>query len=544
MSPTIDQPSIADYVDAFRRRLKLCLTIFGLVFGITLIVALGLEDYYQSSSEMRIDLQGPNLDLLEPLELTNYADQYIASLAQLAITDDAIKEWIDGTNVFSDRKENEKISDLIEDVSDGIEIELVTTTVTDPSSGKPVDLITGFTIAYDAAKPIDAMIITEKATAAFLEKDREIRTERAAAASGFLREEIDLKRQQISELEATIAEFKEANAGSLPELMGLNMSVAERTERDLQEIDRKIRSLQQDRIFRETQLEEIRQKSGSADRLKQLEADYLRAISIYGPDHPDVVRIGRQVAAMTSDPNDGGESSEIQRVEMELAAAKQRYSDLHPDVVSLQRRLQALRATAAAGSNVSTVEPAYLQLRAQINAIDSELSGLRNSAYALKEKYDEFQDRIARMPQVEREYLVLARDLQTAQLAFEDLRKRMAQAQQTESFESGNRGARLVQLRDAYLPDDPSGPPRLAIGILGFVLAASLSMGAVLTTEAADGTIRNTRDIRMIVNTMPIAEIPVIVATESGSAMRRRIWVIGTALLLIGAAILIVARDF
>jgi uncharacterized protein involved in exopolysaccharide biosynthesis len=540
MPSSFDVPTSSDYFETFRRRLNLSLSIFGVVFGIAAIAAIGLTDVYRSSTEMRIDLEGPNVDLLEPLALTSYADQYIDSLRQRAITDDNITAWIEETEAYAEERDDIALPELVARVHENIRIEMVATTVTDPRSGKPVDLITGFAAAFNAHKPEDARIIAQKLAAAFLDEDRQIRTERAAAASGFLRGEIDLKRQEIIRLEAEIAEFKEANAGSLPELMGLNMTVLERSERDLQGIETEIRALQQDKIFRESQLEEIRQGSVSVEGLRKLEEEYLRAISIYGPDHPDVVRMRRQVAAMTGGAIDSGEGSEIQRMEAELAAARQRYSEVHPDVLSLKRRLETLRSGGSTGSTENDINPVYLQLRAQVNALNTELAGLRARALTIKDKFDQTQDRIARMPQVEREYLKLNRALQTEQLAFDDLRSRMAQAQQTESFESGERGARLVKVRDAALPGSPAGPPRIAIMVLGSLLAVALAIGATVLAEALDGSVRSRRDVQALVNTPPIAEIPIICVADADGSSRRRIAIIGTTVVVIGVILFIV----
>lgn len=518
------------------------MTTFCLVLGAAILAAILLPDIYRSSTEMRIDLEGPNVDLLEPLALTNYADQYIDSLQRRVITDDQIVTWIEETNAYPGHRDDHSMSDLVKLVRDNIRIQMVTTTAMQPSSGKPIDLITGFLAAFDAQDANDTLLIAKRLAAAFLEEDKKIRTERAAVASSFLIEEIDVKRQEITRLEAEIAEFKEENAGSLPELMSLNMSVLNRTERDMEAVGAEMRVLQQDKIFRDSQLEEIRLASESADRLKQLEDEYLSAISIYGPDHPDVVRIKRQVAALTGGAVDSGKSNEIIQLEIQLTEARQRYSDLHPDVLSLRKRLERLRSQDSASSSEEDINPKYLQLHAQKNALDTQLAGLRDRDRVLRFKYDEIQDRIARMPQVERQYLALARDLQTEQLAFNDLRKRLAQAQQTESFESGERGARLVKIRNASLPKAPVAPPRLAIAIFGGILAVSLAIGATVLTEALDGSIRGRRDILTLVNTMPIAEIPVIRGSGSVFRLRRQAGLIRTTVLfiLVGGVILMI----
>ena len=537
MNPSLDQPGLIDYIETFRRRRKVFMTTICVFFGVAVLAAILLPDIYRSGTEMRIDLEGPNIDLLEPLALTSYADQYINSLQRRVMTWDEVTTWIKDTNVYSELRDELSLPDLYSIVLDNIRIEMVTTEVMDPRSGRPVSLITGFVAAFEAEEPQQAFMIAEKLAATFLAKDREIRTERAAATSSFLLEEIDINRKKIVKLENRIASFKQDNAGSLPELMGLNMSVTDRTERDMESVRSEIRILQQDKIFRESQLEEIRQRSKSDNRLRQLEDEYLLAISRYGPEHPDVIRIRRQVAALTGGAIDSGESDEIVQLERALAEALQKYSDLHPDVLALQRRLETLRSGNSASTSGLDINPRYLQLHAQVNALDTQIAGLRDRARMLQVKYDEIQDRIALMPQVEKRYLALNRDLRTEQLAFEDLRSRLTQAQQTESYESGDLGARLVKIRNASLPIEPVAPPRLAIVILGGILAVTLAVGAAVLAETLDRSVRGRRDIQMLVNIIPIAEIPIIRDSASILQRRRRAVVIAA---VVGGAILLI----
>lgn len=542
MKSSIDQPTLADYIETFRRRSKVFGLTLGLIFGAAALAAILLPDVYRSSTEMRIDLQGPNVELLEPLALTNYADQYIHTLRQQAITFDEIGPWLEETDVYSELRNEMSLPQLYSKLVDNIRLQNVTTDAMDPRSGRPVSLITGLVISFDAEDPQDAFVVAEMLAATFLAKDRELRTERATATSSFLLEEIDVKRKEIERLEAGIASFKEEHAGSLPELMSLNMSVLDRTERDLESVRAEIGTLQQDKIFRESQLEEIRRGTDQADRLGELENEYLRAISVYGPDHPDVIRIKRQVAALVGDAGSSTENDEVRMLETALAEARQKYSDVHPDVLSLQRQLEQARSRASIGQSGNDINPRYLELRAQVNAIDTQLASLRERARTLQAKFEETQRRLALTPQVEKEYLALARDLQTQQIAFEDLRRRLTQAQQTESFESGERGARLVKIRNASLPNSPAGPPRLAIVVLGGILGVSLAFGAALLAEMLDGSVRSGRDIQRLVSIVPIAEIPVIQGSAAVSTKRRHTAIIAatTLLLLVGGAVIIV----
>src|SRR5690606_11922539 len=105
--------------------------------------------------------------------------------------------------------------------------------------------------------PVSAQLVASRIAAAFLAEDRAVRTRRAATAAEFLAEQIEAKRAEIEELEAKIAAFKEQYAASLPDMMTLNLTVLERTERDLEAVQAQIRTLEENRIFRAAQLEEL-----------------------------------------------------------------------------------------------------------------------------------------------------------------------------------------------------------------------------------------------------------------------------------------------
>src|SRR5690606_23115898 len=147
----------------------------------------------------------------------------------------------------------------------------------------------------------------------------------------------------------------------------------------------------------------------SSDLLNQIEQEYRRAVALYGPEHPDVLRLKRQIASLTNDPAAGG--SELAQLEAQLASLKERYSDQHPDVVSLRHRIEALKQS---GAGDAPTDPVYLQLRAQIHAINSNVAGLRQREQELHDRLAELQGKIAQTPQVERQYQDLQRQLQTA----------------------------------------------------------------------------------------------------------------------------------
>ncbi len=536
MATTTEDYTMKDYVNALRRRMGLFAGVLAFVLGVAIAFAILPPDTYRSTAEMRIDMQGPNVELLRPIELTNYADQYIKSLEQKVMSGENLQAWIEASNAYRHLggvSMSEKIARMRED----IEVRMVFTSVIEEQSGEEVDLITGFTTSFTARDPEAARIVADKAAAAFLAEDRATRVDQAMAASSFLQEQIATQRDEIADIEARIAEFKEAHAGAMPDLLVLNMTALDRTTQELEQVDREIRTLEQDRFFREAQLQEIQATAGgSATQLAALEAEYLRAVALYGPDHPDVIRSKRQIAALTGEG--AGGVSTVEQLETQLAGLRERYSDQHPDVIAKQRELEAARAAGLTGSSLG--DPLYLQLRAQVNAIDSNISSLKARAEELRQSRADLQDRIARMPQVEREFQVLQRELQTATIAFDNLRQRSMQAQQIESFESGERGARLQQIREARAPDEPTGPPRLAISILGLFVATTFAGGAALFAEMSDNTIRGRKDVLSVMHTHAIAAVPIVQNSVYRSDRRRHLLVVSVSALMLGAIIFLI----
>ena len=378
-----------------------------------------------------------------------------------------------------------------------------------------------------------------------VEQDRLVRTERAADTSSFLQQQIDMKRAEIAELEGKVADFKELHKGALPETLQLNMAAIERIERELDSVQLELRNLEQDRIFRMAQLDQIVQRSASATELAELEREYRRMVSVYGPDHPDLMRIVRQIEALTTGPGASGQSAELARLESELAIARERYTEEHPDILSLRRRIEALRLEERQAPASSEGDPLYLQLRAQVNAIDVRFGGLRSRTRELRARLAETDDRMARMPQVELEFQALMRDLESARSIFRNLQDRLAVARQTEALESGESGARITLVQQAFLPLEPAGPARAGMILLAVIIGTVIGGMAAVGAEALDTKVRGRRDVLLAFGAPPLAVVPMLSNSVSRRGARRRaIAIFGTVLVVAAVIALMLGRAF
>ena len=162
---------------------------------------------------------------------------------------------------------------------------------------------------------------------------------------------------------------------------------------------------------------------------------------------------------------------------------------------------------------------------------------LQTRVPALRKKIEDYEDRLARTPQVESEYQAVNRRLATARDNFENLQQRQVIARQTEALEATEIGARLIEVRAASLPRSPSGPPRIAILLIGLFVAGTLGFGVMMIAEMTDTSVRGSRDVAMVMDMVPLATIPVIENSLSQASRHRQVYLISVTVLVATAAI-------
>jgi uncharacterized protein involved in exopolysaccharide biosynthesis len=258
----------------------------------------------------------------------------------------------------------------------------------------------------------------------------------------------------VAGLESKLAEFKRANAGQLPELTEVNMSMMDRAETQLATNDQQMRSLRQERVFLAAQLEQARSAGPDAGSVRQLEDQYARMRSSYDESHPDMVALRRQIDSLkfgTSASTGTSLRSQLNSKRATLAEARQRYGEEHPDIKRLQRDIATLETRIKAGERgdveMSDGTPMGMQLRTQINAVDSQLASLMAQNAALRAKLSGIERNVTAAPTVEREYSNVTRDLQSAREKYQQLLDRQMDAEIGEAAIVGGRADefRLVQ---------------------------------------------------------------------------------------------------
>lgn len=529
-----DIKGLGDYLAILHRRKKQLIIPAALIFIISTLLAIGLPAVYQSKATILIEQQEIPVDLVRST-VTSYAGERIQMISQRVMTTDNLSKIINDYDLYKDARKTTSMTILVEEMRKEISLEMISADVVDPRSGRPTTATIAFTLSFNNESPRTSQKVTNELVSLFLNANLERRAKSAIETTGFLATESKKLEGKVAELEKNLAEFKERNVNNLPELQQLNVQLMNRAENDLKRVDQQIRALEERKIYLTSELSQIDPDSGAVsargsrilsprDRLKELQTSLISLSSRYSPSHPDLIKTKKEIAALREEVGDTGEASELNKQIKELrtqrALLRDRYSPEHPDLKKIERSLtqteEALKKAVKAKKNeendldIESDNPIYVQLKSQLNAAEGELGSMRELRQKLVDKITDFETRLLKSPQVEREYRNLTRDYDNALAKYKEVKAKQLEAELAESLERENKGERFSLIEPPLVPEKPSKPNRIAILFLGFIFSLAGGVGSVAVAEALSDAIRDTGGLIQLTGEPPLVTIPYI----------------------------------
>jgi hypothetical protein len=224
-----------------------------------------------------------------------------------------------------------------------------------------------------------------------------------------------------------------------------------------------------------------------------------------------------------------------------LQKARQRYGAKHPDTLKLERELRAAQDQLAAAPPVapqSASNPDYVQLQVELSSLNSELDAALVQQRATEDKKAKMEERLLKAPTIERDYVALKRDYDTAVAKYLDLRSKTAEAELTQNLENKRMGETLTLIEPPAAPLAPIKPNRLAILAVAVLAAVAGGITAGVLHDAADGRIHGWRQLAGICGQTPLAVVPFIRTANDRRRGKRVILLELLLLLLLCAAAL------
>jgi len=562
VNTTIEKPNaLREYLAAAKHRRKSLIIAFSLGLLATIALALTLPAKYRSAGTILIEQQEMPQELVRST-VTSYADERIQVISKRVMTTETLLNIIRRYDLYPKERAKETREALLSRMRKDIGLKMISADVIDPRSGHPTSATIAFEVSYTSRSAEVAAKVANELTTLFLNENLNNRTQLARDAANFLESEADRLDHQSADLELKLADFKDKNLHKLPELTQLNMTLLDRTGEQLRELQNRKDSLEQQRVFLEAQLAQLKPNStvfsdtgerivSTADRLKMARSQLDTARALYAPDHPDVIRLQREVdglekgVASGPDAKSTASSTELndlqrrlENAQSALADAEQRYSPEHPDRIRLQRQVADLKAQLAAQTaatppapagvtpNASPVQadnPAFVQVQAQLSATRNDLAALAIEEQKLHAQADQYQRDISMSPQVEKEYRELSRDYENVRAKYAEIRSKQVEAKTAQDLEADRKGERFTLIDPPLPPEEPVSPNRFLIFVGGLVLSVGIALGLLWYLETMDATVRGRTDLFNLTGVAPLALVPHIGNLAEELARRRRL---------------------
>lgn len=555
--------SLRDLWQVFRRRrVPIFLTVMTIaVVGIA--TAFLWPASYRSKATILIEEQEIPSDIVRSA-ISSYADQRIETIKQQVMTRATLWRIVEQYGLYAKLRQRNPAEEVLEQFTKDIQVDVMNVKVIDKRTQTPTQATIAFTLAYDGESPEITQKVANELTSLFLGQNLKTRERHAQETSAFLKKESEQLADRIQQIEMQLAGIKQKADGALPELTSLNMTMLSQAERELLDADRDIRSLEERKTNLEGELAMLKPHTpiigasgerilDSGERLKALRAQHAGAIGYLSPEHPDVLRMQQEIAALERETGRQPTPDELHKKltgeQARLASLLDRYGDEHPDIIrarqiiaSLEQELDRAVKAGTQSAAVKPENPAYINIRSQLSSTTGSLLSLRKSREGIKRRVDEYARRLERTVEIEPAYLDLSRNREESVRKHMEIMSRMLEADVSKELEIQRKGERFSLIDPPDLPQKPEKPNRPIILILGLILALGGGAGSGALFEHLDRSIRGVEQLGKIVGLPPLAVIPYVPNQDDLRRLTRRR--VRVAMAGVCAAVLVVASVY
>lgn len=221
---------------------------------------------------------------------------------------------------------------------------------------------------------------------------------------------------------------------------------------------------------------------------------------------------GDRMQEVLNNPVVGSLKADLSRGEARLKELSTRYGDNHPQVIEAKANMAELRSRLDAEVKRVT---GGVTVTSTIN---------RSREQQLRAELDAQRVKVLRLKAVRDEGMVLARDVDSAQRAYEAVQTRLTQT----SLESQTTQSNINVLTQAVPPVEPSSPKVALNGVLSLFIGLLLAVGIAMLLEMLDRRVRAPDDVVAelglpILGVMPGAEPRRLLGARRDTAMQTRL---------------------
>jgi len=473
---TPDTATFSDFMRVLRKRARpAALTAFAVLLIMACFVFL-TPAVYEASAKLLIQQMNLPVTLTGGAGAQEYVEQRLQRTRQRVLTDENVKALIERHKLYESTFDVKLLEEKLATFNENVSITPQVTGVIDPGSMRAADLTYAFDVGFRDSDPATAQAVAAELAALFVSSSASQAKEEAEREIVFARTESERLASELREREARLSKFRQAHPVGLPDDRVRNQERAMAFERELAAVDADLRAARARQELYTAQLRDTPRDSPVLDETGQV-----------------VLRGADRLAA----------------AQQELMAARSKYSEDHPDVRRLRREIASLTSEVSSSSAAQPTNPAFIQLQAQANAASVEVRELSARRYDLSRSLSSTQGAISVSPQIEEQYADLVRDYEVIKTQYEQMRAQQATAELKRKA-ADSAAETYVLINPARVPEDPVEPDRVALMFLGIVLAIAAGLGTAYLLNAADPTVRGNQDVIALAGAEPFAHVPTI----------------------------------
>jgi polysaccharide chain length determinant protein (PEP-CTERM system associated) len=513
-----------DYVDILRRNVRWILAPVFAGLVISTVVAFMMQDTFVSTALIRIVPQQISPELVQNVSAQDVADR-INGMAQSILSRNTLTTLITAHGLYKKEMASEPMEDVVNTMRTAIKI-LPTAGVA--MSGRSLPAMQ---VSFSYRDKYLAKAVCDDLVSRFMGQSTQDTLDTQVQANQFLNDEFERAKHDLDQLEQKLSEYRQRNAGRLPEELQTNISQMNALEGRLSSLTEQASRNAEHRMMLETELHTAK------DRLASI-----RAAS------PQSIAHNQKLTEL---------DAKIEKVEDDIASMKDRYTDDYPNLQSARDELALLKRqrddlakekpgktdtpvadNGTIGRERLDAQAAIEQLQTALKANMIEGQQLNGQIASVNNSLRVYQGRVEEVPAGEKEYADLLRDRDLAKQRYDDLEVKREKSAVSMDLERRKQGESLEVLDQASLPDTPTAPKRQLIIPIGAVVGLMIGVLLVAVREVKDTSLKNLKDARLYTQLSILGSIPLL---ENDLVVQRRkqiMWVGWATATLAGLAII------
>jgi polysaccharide chain length determinant protein (PEP-CTERM system associated) len=475
-----------DYLAMARRRRIVILVpaLTALVAGF--FISFLFSPRYTSKSLIVVEQQTVPAGYVKPIVTATVRDR-IVTLQQQVFSRERLQGLVNRLG-FARRGKN--VDDVVAEVQSNVsvtEAEPIGSSAGSPSSAAPRSAdASAFYLSFTGDDPRNAQQICHELTTMLLTENLKMRQQVAVDTTDFLSHQLEEAKSNLDEQDAKLAAFKGRYLGQLPTDVDNNLKILTGLTSQLDADTQLLNRAQQDKSYAESILAQqlTAWKSSQTfltsetveQRLAALQTQLVALEARYTQDHPEVVKMKNDIAA-------------LEAKQKEMSASPEQKSDVD--------------------NTPGKGEPAEIrQLRQQMHQNEDVIARATSDQKNLQARIDTYQSRLTLSPKVEEEYKQLTRDSETAHKMYDGLLLNKSESQIQTDLERRQQGEQMRLIDDATWPDSASFPVRWKFAAYGLAAGLAFGVGIGMLLEWRDKAIRNESDVLAALELPMLTSIP------------------------------------